>query len=95
MLARRVIEELNLLQDVEFGGPRTEHQVAAAVAAPPGESPLLEGVIDRFLGQLDIFEIKDSQLVSIAFESYRPRLAAQVANELATKFIQQTLEFRF
>ena len=95
VLARRVIEELNLLQDVEYGGPRTEHQVAAAIAAPPGESPLLEGVTDRFLSKLNIIEIKDSQLVSIAFESYRPSLAARVANELATKFIQQTLEFRF
>ena len=95
VLARRVIEQLNLLQDIEYGGPRTEHQVAAALAAPPGESPLLEGVIDRFLRSLHIIEIKDSQLVSIAFESYRPSLAAQVANELATKFIEQTLEFRF
>ncbi len=46
VLARRVIEELELLQDPEFGGPRTEHQVALAYAAPQGESPVLEGVID-------------------------------------------------
>ncbi len=31
----------------------------------------------------------------IGFESYRPSLAARVANELAKKFIEQTLEYRY
>src|SRR6266446_10351251 len=40
-LARRVVEALNLLQDPEFGGPRPPTEVQAALAVPPGSSPLM------------------------------------------------------
>src|SRR5262245_14055553 len=51
-LARRVVESLNLLQDPEFGGPRSPEVVQAAAAAPPGSSPVMEGAIDGVLGRL-------------------------------------------
>jgi polysaccharide biosynthesis transport protein len=95
LLARKVVERLHLLQVPEFGGPRPAAEVAAAEKAPPGASPVLEQAIDRFQERLKVRPVKNSQLVAIAFESYQPALAAQVANALAEVHIEQTLEFRY
>jgi capsular exopolysaccharide synthesis family protein len=94
-LARRVIETLDLLQDPEFGGPRAVAEVEGAQAASPGESGLMEGAIDGYLGRLKVEPVKNSRLVSVAFESFRPDLAARVANRHAQLYIQQALEFRY
>jgi capsular exopolysaccharide synthesis family protein len=94
-LARRVVEGLNLLQDPEFGGPRSAEAIKAALAAPPGESPVLEGAIDNLLGRLSVQPVKNSRLVAISVETLRPELAAQLANELTRRYIEQTLEFRY
>lgn len=94
-LARRVIEGMGLMQDPEFGGPRSEQDVAAALALPPGQSALVEGVVNALLSRLRVQPIRNSQLVSVAVESYRPELSAQIANRLAQLYIRQTLEFRF
>lgn len=94
-LARKAIEEMDLLQDPEFGGPRSPEEVAAIKAAPPGTSPVLEHVIDDFLSQLKVQAVRNSRLVTVAFESYRPELAAQVTNKLSQLYIQQTLDFRY
>lgn len=94
-LARKVIEAMDLFQDPEFGGPRPAAEVQKALAAPPGESGLVEGTIDGFLGRLKVQPIKNSQLVSVGFEAFRPELAARVANKTAQLYIQQSLEFRY
>ncbi|HLA77502.1 MAG TPA: polysaccharide biosynthesis tyrosine autokinase [Vicinamibacteria bacterium] len=94
-LARRVVESMGLMQDPEYGGPRPEQDVAAALAQPPGQSPLVEGVVNTLLSRLRVQPVRNSQLVSVAVESYRPELSAQIANRLAQLFIRQTLEFRF
>jgi polysaccharide biosynthesis transport protein len=94
-LARRAVEQLNLFQDPEFGGPRDPADVETAKTAQPGASPLMEGMIGAFLGRTIISPIKNSRLVSIGFESFRPELAADGANTLAKLYIQQTVEFRF
>jgi capsular exopolysaccharide synthesis family protein len=95
VLARRVIEAMNLFQDLEFGGPRPEAAVKQALAAPAGESALMEGMIDGLLGRLKVDPVKGSRIVSVGFESFRPDLAAQVANKLSQLYIQQSLEFRY
>src|SRR5262245_21006783 len=95
LLARKVVEKLHLLQDPEFGGPRSPSEVQAAEASAPGTSADMEFTIDTFADQLKIQPIKASQLVTIAFRSFRPELAAQVANTLGEVYIQQTLEFRY
>lgn len=94
-LARRVVESLNLLQDTEFGGPRAPETVTAALAAQPGESPLMDGAIDNLLGRLNVQPVKNSRLVTVSVEAFRPEAAAQIANELSRKYIEQTLEFRY
>lgn len=51
--------------------------------------------IDRFQKRLRIQPIKNSQMVAVAFESFRPALAEKAANALVEAYIQQTLEFRY
>lgn len=94
-LARRVVEAQGLLGLEEYGGPREPEEIEAALASLPGESPVLEGVIDRFLDRLRIAEVKNSQIVVVAFDAYAPSLAARVVNDVAEKYIEQNLEFRY
>jgi capsular exopolysaccharide synthesis family protein len=95
LLARKVVEKLHLLQDPEFGGPRSTEEVAAAEAAAAGASPVMEAAINAFLSRLRIQPLKSSQLVAATFRSHRPDLAAEAANTLAQVYIQQTLDFRY
>lgn len=95
LLARKAVERLHLLNDPEFGGPRGEGERTAAEAAKPGASPVMERAIDTFLGRLDVEPIKNSQLVALHFRAFRPELAAEAANALASLYIEQTLDFRY
>ena len=95
LLARRVVEKLNLQDDPEFGGPRPEGEREADTNAPPGASVALERVIDQFLDRLKVQPVKNSQLVAVSFEARQPLLAAEVVNALVDAYIQQTLEFRY
>jgi capsular exopolysaccharide synthesis family protein len=94
-LARRVIESMNLLQDAEFGGPRSPEEIKAVKAAAPGASQLMEGAIDAFLRRLKVLPVRNSRLVTVTYESFRPDMAAAAANRLSQLYIQQTLEFRY
>ena len=95
VLARGVVEQMNLLNDPEFGGPRSEQEVAAAHTARPGDSPIMEKAVDHLLARLSVQPVRNSRLVNVSFEAYRPALAAGVANRLSALYIQQALDFRF
>lgn len=95
LLARQVVERLDLLQDPEYGGPLGPAQLQAAEQAAPGASPAMEHAIDVFQWRLRVQPIRDSQLVALHVDSFRPDLAAQAANTLAQIYIQQTLDFRY
>jgi succinoglycan biosynthesis transport protein ExoP len=94
-LARRTIETMNLLNDPEFGGPLSQQELAAAKAAAPGASPIMEKAVDRFLKKLQVRPVRNSRMVNVAFQSYRPDLAAAASNRVSTLYIQQALDFRF
>ncbi len=51
--------------------------------------------IDQFQKRLRIQPIKNSQMVTVGFESHRPELAEKAANAMVEAYIQQTLEFRY
>lgn len=95
LLARQVVERMDLLNDPEFGGPRSDAERSAAKKGAPGTSPAMEQAIDAFLARLDVEPVRDSQIVEVSFRSLRPDLAAQAVNTLAEVYIQQTLEFRY
>lgn len=94
-LVRKVLEDINLFKEQEFGGPHSDAEVRAARASAPGQSALMDETIDRVLRRLSVVPEKYTRLVSVKFESYTPDVAAQVANSLARLYIAQTLEFRY
>jgi capsular exopolysaccharide synthesis family protein len=94
-LVRKVIERLDLLQDPEFGGPRSAQEIAAIKGQPDGASPVLETVINIFLSRLRVQPVRNSRLVTVSFEAFRPKLATLAANGLSQAYIEQTLEFRY
>jgi polysaccharide biosynthesis transport protein len=93
-LVRRVIEDMNLLNDPEFGGPRSPGEIEAAKAAEPGSSQLMEEAISAFLERLTVKPVRNSRLVTVSFQAFRPDLAAVVTNRVAKLYIQQSLDFR-
>ncbi len=93
-LARRVIEQIALLNEPEYGGPRGTERIAAIVAQPQGQSREMEQAIDLFLARESVRPVRNSRLVSVSVESRRPELAALVTNTLAALYIQQSLDLR-
>ncbi len=94
-LARRVIEDMRLLDDPEFGGPRKPEQIKEMLAAPPGELPAMEGMIDAFLGRISVSPAKNSRVVAVSAEAFRSELAARLANRLSQLYIEQALDLRY
>ena len=93
-LARRVVDQLNLLSDPEYGGPRDKAQIEAILAQPAGQSREMESVIDAFLRRLSVRPIRNSRLVTVSVASGRPELAAAATNSLANLYIVQSLDLR-
>ena len=94
-LARRVVDQLNLLSDPEYGGPRDKAQIDAILAQPQGQSREMENTIDAFLRRLSVRPIRNSRLVTVSVASGRPELAAAATNALANLYIAQSLDLRF
>ena len=109
-LAKRVIQPLKLSEHPEFlKKPETPFQrwkadllqsVTALFSSSPSNTGPSEAekdttLINRFLNKLKVEPIRNSRLVKIHFDSNFPELSAQVADELAAAYLQQTLEARF
>jgi succinoglycan biosynthesis transport protein ExoP len=94
-LARLVTEQLDLLEDPEFGGPRGEARTRALLAQPPGQSPEMEAVIDGVLSRYAVKPVRNSRLVNVSATALRPDLAARLTNALANLYIKQSLDMRF
>ncbi len=93
-LASKVIEQLKLLNDPEYGGPRDEDQIQAILAQPPGRDPTMEAAISTLLARLDVQPIRNSRLVNVSMTSGNPELAATATNTLAQLYIRQSLDLR-
>ncbi len=93
-LARRVVEQLNLLNDPEYGGPRHKGRIEALLKQPAGENKELEGVISAFIGHTEVAPVRNSRLVNVSVSSGRPDLAASATNALAQLYIRQSLDLR-
>src|SRR5882762_894691 len=103
-LARRVIDQLRLSAVSEFNAPKwwswkRKKQIPAsqvfAIGTPPTDRELYERVLERFQDRLTIDPLARSRLVSVNFDSRDPDRAAQVANTLASDYIEQSLEARW
>ncbi len=109
-LAKRVIRSLNLSEHPQFlPKPQTAYQewkgkifafFSGLFSSPKEDGSPLETkkeilLINQFLSRLKIEPIRNSRLVKIHFDSNSPELSAQVANAVATTYMQQNLENRF
>lgn len=98
-LAKRVIRQMKLDQNPEFGGS------AAVVAKAPAPAEILdrrnadEGinprVVNSFLSRLTVEPLQKSMLVKVSFDSYSPALSANVANAVAKSYIEFNIESKF
>ena len=59
------------------------------------EEARLTGLTNTFLSKLIVSQIKNSQVINVAFVSEDPKLAAKIANEIADKYIIGQLQAKF
>ena len=62
---------------------------------PLSDADRLEGTVSGFLGGLKVEPIRDSRLVSLAYESPDPERAAAILNTLVRNYIIMNMERRF
>jgi len=87
-VALDVIRTMGLLQRPEFGGPRDPRAVEAALAAPPGQSPILEGVLSNVMACVDVDWLRGTRLINVSYEAPDPALAASLADGVAQAYIR-------
>ena len=110
VLARRVIETLNLVDNPVFDEvPRAGFllETAGALKSRLSTSFSLEGAaepeknveesqrIDRFVENLEVSPIRRSRLVEVSYQSYAPEFAAKVLNTLMEEFIERNFESKY
>ena len=106
-LARRVIEDLDLVEHPEFarsgpgplasslGSVRTLLGRDAPPAPEPGETDRMREMINGYLDRLRVSPVRQSRLVDVSFQSPDPEFAARVITGHAQHFIEQNLQFKF
>jgi exopolysaccharide transport family protein len=103
-LAEKVVEKLGLQKHPELQtGPlmspweRIQRRLfgKAPASTLDTDGMPLSPTVAAFRSRLTVDRVKSSRLVSLKFNAYDPRLAAQAANTLAQLFIEQSLEFRY
>ena len=106
-LARRVIEDLRLIDHPEFqpGEPGIVDTFVQSIvgifaqdrepntAADEGDE--LRGIIGAYLGRVTVSPVRSARLVDVSFDATDPEFAARVINAHAGHFIEQNLQFKF
>ena len=90
-LATRVVQKLKLADSAPF------YEGMEASPPSPGTPPqiLRDSATGLLRSNLAVTLPRDSRIVTIAFESADPTLAAQIANAFASEFIQGNLQRKF
>src|ERR1700733_268976 len=89
-LAMQTINNLNLSQYPEFGGP------SGAIAAPHGGAGVARpAILGAFLGHLSVKRVPNSRLIEVQFDSGDPQLAARVANGHVQGYIEQNFRSKY
>ena len=100
-LARRVVNELHLDQNIEFNSAirsrlsAKENSSAGGVHAFPTDPDNELTVLRHFEDRVNVEPVRRSRLVQTSFDSQDPKLAANIVNSLAANFIQENLENRW
>ncbi|HQQ62958.1 MAG TPA: polysaccharide biosynthesis tyrosine autokinase [Pseudomonadales bacterium] len=97
-LAEKVIAKLKLTENPIFNPPESKKGFLGlhigGSATPPTEQEVLRKVVRKFASCLEVKPIRNTQLVTIAFETPDPVLSAEVINALAITYIESDLESR-
>jgi succinoglycan biosynthesis transport protein ExoP len=91
-LATTVIHELGLSSLRELNRPRLlptldQMLVGIGLGRPTPQSTPENRVLQRFAERLDVFEIDKTRVITVAFTSTNPEIAAQVANSVADEYL--------
>jgi polysaccharide biosynthesis transport protein len=84
-IARRVIQRLNLGGHEDFKSKEFE-------TLPENEKDVR--IVNTFQGRYDVSVGRQSRVVSVSFDAYSPKLAAEVANSVAAEYITWSMESR-
>lgn len=84
-LARRVIQKLNLPENEEF-------KMKGAENAP--ENVREVQLVNNFQRRYDVAVGRQTRVISLTFDAYSPKLAADVANALSQEYIDWSMENR-
>lgn len=110
-LASRVVEDLGLVQRANLGAEQDTSlwsRLTSSLEAAFGEDQSLNdaadkasreeikaGLVGRIQRGLTVEPVRDSQLVTVYYDSPDPQFSAQVANALAEAFITTNMERRY
>ena len=101
-LARKVVERLKLTTHPDFD-PRQSEEAARDFwlpmdlfksKTPASDDEIQKRVIRRFMNDLQVQPVRNSQLVQVSYSSFDKDLAAKVPNTLADVYIESDLEAR-
>jgi len=84
-IARRVIQRLNL-------GSHEDFKTKELDSLPENEKDVR--IVNTFQGRYDVSVGRQSRVVSVSFDAYSPKLAAEVANSVAAEYITWSMESR-
>jgi capsular exopolysaccharide synthesis family protein len=98
-LARRVTEELGLIDVAEFNPHHVANKKSFSLKSmilgepePPTEAEVLKATVQRFWDSVDVTPLRKTQLVKVSVRSESPELAQRAANAMATGYINSQLE---
>jgi len=67
-------------------------KVADSLGLKPADTSGGKDPVDKLLKTVNVYPVKNSQLVEISVENSNPRMAANIANTVADEYINQNLE---
>jgi succinoglycan biosynthesis transport protein ExoP len=104
-LAERVVHDLRLYQYPEFYRAKLAFGLfvidpdkipSPSDHVPPGQaSEAYRNTVSNFLNSIDVSPVRRSNLVEVTFYSHDPALAARIANQLSSDYIDQNLQVKW
>ena len=97
-LGRRVVAALGLENKPEFNplikgqGTVGKIRIKLGFGSDPALKSPEQRALDRYSDELNVFQLPDSNVVSIEYNSQNPQIAASVANTLAETYVLWTRE---
>ena len=86
VLLGSVVDQMNLVDDPEFNGALRSSDESGSRATTPGVQR--ERAIESLANRLDVGEIPDSRVITVAVTSESPEKAAELTNTLVAEYLE-------